>query len=76
MKLTDRINTMDETYTQELIETIYSECYGHLDDKWFRDDKLTEIYDWLVNGDAFDCTVQDLVNEWREYDADDIEANA
>ena len=57
----------DEAGTQLVVELIYNYVYGHIDSRAHRSQAQTEIYDWLVNGSAYDCTVADLVAEWREY---------
>ncbi len=56
----------------DIATRIYSECFGHLDDKRFRASKTTEIRDWLATGDLSDRPgLRRLVAEWREHDADD-----
>jgi len=60
----------------ELAEAVYSQVFGHLDDKYFESGKVTEIYDWLESGDLTDDqTAEALAAEWREYDAADVAAN-
>jgi hypothetical protein len=67
---------MHEHPLNVLAEAIYTQVFGHLDDKYFSAVKIQEIYDWLEAGDdGEDRTVADLATEWREYDADDVEAN-
>jgi len=51
---------------------IYSEFYGHLDDRRFKAAKLQEINDWLTQGDPEDMTPDELMAEWAEYDAAEI----
>ena len=65
--------------TLKMADAIYTECYPTVDDKRFRDAKTTEILDWLSTWPADDSASQDvtaLVTEWREYDAEEIAANA
>ena len=65
---------MTEQQIETMARAIYTEVYGQIDDKYFRADKLAEIHDWLTDGDTSDTpSVAALVNEWRQYDADDIE---
>jgi hypothetical protein len=53
---------------------IYDEVYGHLDDKRHKSRRVGEIYDWLANGDGGEGrSLADLVDEWREYTAEDEE---
>jgi ribonucleotide reductase beta subunit family protein with ferritin-like domain len=60
----------------EFAEHIYSEVYGHLDDKFFRATKTQEILDWLDDGTpVLNESIATLVTEWREYDAEDVAAN-
>ena len=55
-----------------LADAIYSEVYGHLDDKRHFATTAAEIRDWLATGDvADDCTVRSLAAEWRQRDLDD-----
>jgi len=70
-------STMDiETTLTTLAEVIYSEVFGHLDDKGFRTSKVQEIHEWLEAGDLDPLpTAADLADEWREYDAEDVAAN-
>ena len=70
-------STMDpESTLTTLADAIYSEVFGHLDDKAFRASKVQEVYDWLEAGDLDDnADVAALADEWREYDADDVAAN-
>lgn len=57
---------------QQLADAIYIECFGHLDDKVFHASKTQEILDWLTEGDdVIDASVEQLSNEWREYDSAD-----
>ena len=59
-----------------LAETIYSEVFGHLDDKIFRARKVQEIHEWLGDEELEDNpSVVDLVAAWREYDTEDVAAN-
>lgn len=57
-----------------MADAIYTEIFGEIDDKYFQDEKTSEIYDWLVDGDTNPMpTLAELVDEWREYDPADIE---
>lgn len=59
-----------------LADAIYTAHFGHLDDKQFRVTKTQEIHDWLAGGTPQYLTLDELIAEWAEYDADEIEANA
>jgi len=68
---------MDEQQIITYVEEIYTEVYGHLDDKRFCDAKYAEIEDWLREGDIDGTeTTESLVAEWRDYDVEDIARNA
>lgn len=61
---------MDERATT-LARAIYREVYGHLDDKNHKAAKVTEIRDWLLDGDMGEGrSVEALAEEWREYDTE------
>jgi hypothetical protein len=63
---------VNEERIDQLASAIYSEVYGHLDDKRHRARLETEIRDWLTEGDGgVGRTVEDLAAEWREYNPDD-----
>ena len=64
---------MDEQRIEQLAFDIYDEVYGHLDDKRHKSRFITEIIDWLINGDLEGRSLEDLVEEWREYTAEDEE---
>lgn len=51
---------------------IYSEFFGHLDDRRFRASKEQEIRDWLTEGDPNDMAIAQLKSAWGEYDATEI----
>lgn len=56
----------------DLAAAIYSDCFGHLDDKAFHDAKLTEIHDWLAGGDLpARPKLADLIAAWSDYDKDE-----
>jgi hypothetical protein len=60
-----------------LASAIYSEVYGHLDDKRHSARLTTEIRDWLTEGDeGRGRAVEDLAAEWREYNPDDPDYEA
>jgi len=63
----------DEQRIEQLAFDIYDEVYGHLDDKRHKSQYVSEIYDWLANGDIEGRSIEDLVEEWREYTAEDEE---
>lgn len=64
--------TLDTVATAQ---AIYAEVYGDIDDKGLKASKMTEIHDWLEEGDLRDNpTVDELAAEWREYDAEDVAA--
>ena len=49
---------------------IYSNIYGDIDNKFFKDKIITEIFDWLCNGDLErdgSIDVEHLTKEWIEY---------
>ena len=54
-------------------QAIYREIYGEIDNKFFKAEKIAEIETWLEEGDPTD-DMPALVAEWREYDAEEIEA--
>jgi hypothetical protein len=64
---------MNEERIEQLAFDIYDEVYGHIDDKRHKTQYITEIYDWLANGDIDGRSLGDLVEEWREYTAEDEE---
>jgi hypothetical protein len=64
---------MNEERIEQLAFDIYDEVYGHLDDKRHKSRRVGEIYDWLANGDPEGRSLGDLVEEWREYTAEDEE---
>ena len=55
----------------ELADTIYTAVFGDLDDRRFYSAKVSEIEDWLADGDG-ELNAAVLIAEWIEYDADDI----
>lgn len=58
-----------ENLLNDLTDRIYTEVFGHLDDKRFHAEKAQEIYDWLANGDVPEHpSITQLAQEWREYD--------
>ena len=67
-------NAIDRMYRQEfsteaLARAIYEEVYPTVDDKYFRRKKVSEINDWLSDGDNdFNRSVLSFAEEWREYD--------
>lgn len=62
---------------EDLAEAIYLAHFGHLDDKAFHATKSGEIADWLRDGDLDGRPVlADLVQEWAEYDAEDVARQA
>ena len=78
----DRMYTQEATMTDEygfdtrllaLAEAIHTEVCG-CDSK--RCSLVSEIYDWLTDGDTDDMSVDDLVAEWREYTAAAEDADA
>ena len=53
----------------KLANEIYYQCFGNLDDKYYRKEKVSEIYDWLRHGSLNGTeTAEQLAEEWREYD--------
>jgi Arc/MetJ-type ribon-helix-helix transcriptional regulator len=58
--------------TQAMAETIYTEIYGDIDDRFFRANKTQAIQDWLDDGSPDeDATIEELTREWRNYGGDD-----
>lgn len=55
-----------------IARAIYMAHFGHLDDKRFEASKTQEIADWLQDGCGF-WTLEDLIDDWAEYDAEEIE---
>lgn len=55
-----------------LSRAIYAAHFGHLDDKRFEASKIQEIAEWLQSGCGV-WTLEDLIDEWAEYDAEEIE---
>lgn len=51
---------------------IYMAHFGHLDDKFFEASKTQEISWWLQEGCGV-WTLEDLIDAWAEYDAEEIE---
>ncbi len=67
---------MNKQQMSEMAERIYSAVFG-LDDKAFRAEKVQEIYEWLANGDLTDDPdINALIEEWREYDAEEVDRPA
>jgi len=65
----DEDGYVDETQAWELAERIYSAVYG-ADDRRHRSRMLSEIADWISEGDWREDQVPDveaLAAEWREY---------
>ena len=60
----------DEQRIEQLARAIYSELHGHLDYKYFKAMRVSEILDWLSDGDIEGRSIEDLVEEWREYTAE------
>ena len=61
---------VDEQRIERLAFALYSEVYGHIDDKRHKALHVGEICDWLINGDGGSGrSLGDLVEEWREYTA-------
>lgn len=60
--------------TRQLAEAIYVEVYGDIDHKVFHRDRVTEITDWLADGEPVtDETIKELAHEWRlEHAGDDV----
>ena len=58
---------------EQTAEKIYREVYG-LDHKVFHPRKTMEIGEWLTNGDPEEMSLPELVAEWREFDAAEIQA--
>lgn len=56
-----------ERRIEQLAFDIYDDVYGHLDDKRHKSRFITEIIDWLINGDLEGRSLEDLAEEWREY---------
>ena len=53
---------------RDLAKSIYDQCYGHLDDRRFRDEAIGAIKCWLDDGEPVTTeTVEELAREWREY---------
>lgn len=68
-------NVVDrELYAEFQATMVFTTIFGHIDNKGWREAKWLEIYDWLLEGDL-EHGDGDLVAEWREYDAEDVEAN-
>ena len=69
---TEQETIANEQRAGQLANAIYSEVYGHLDDKRHLATTAAEIRDWLEAGEvADDCTVRSLAAEWRQRDLDD-----
>lgn len=69
----NQISQEDTMSTVDIAEKIYIEIFGDIDSKQFHARKVQEIVDWLNDGDTSDSpTVETLVSEWREYDAEEI----
>ena len=62
-----------DTRLLALAESVHREVCG-CDSK--RCNLTSEIYDWLTDGDVDDMSVDDLVAEWREYNAAAEDADA
>ena len=63
---------MDEQRIEQLALAIYSEVCGHIDDKNHKALRVAEIRDWLTDGDGGEGrSLEDLVEEWREYTAEE-----
>ena len=63
---------MDEQSIERLARAIYSEVYGHLDDKHHWAATVAEIRDWLSDGDGGEgASLAELVADWREYASED-----
>ena len=64
----------DLVTTQSLAGAIYQKSYTGIDDKNFRNQKTSEIQDWLKSGSGWVITsIQSLVEEWLEYDSQEPE---
>jgi hypothetical protein len=60
-------------------QAIYTAVYGDIDNTSHADEKMTEIYNWLVNGHLQGTeTVAALADAWCDYEhlADDDEEGA
>jgi hypothetical protein len=66
------------TLSDDMADRIYSALFRHLDDRRFRIAKTRQILDWLTTDDELNGTetTEQLVTTWREYDAEDVAANA
>jgi hypothetical protein len=72
--LDDEQSEIESDIILELADKIYSNVYPNIDDKRFYDKKLTEIFDWLCNGNSEEIenwTAESLVDEWKEYDQEE-----
>lgn len=58
---------------KKLAERIYSEVDG-ADNRQHKADTVREIEDWLDNGDGEPATVEQLAEEWKQYQKDAEEA--
>jgi Arc/MetJ-type ribon-helix-helix transcriptional regulator len=58
---------MEAKRIAELTEGVYSDVYGDIDNKKFHSHRVTEIIDWLTDGEPLegDETISDLANQWR-----------
>ena len=61
-------------YQHRLAEQIYVEVYGDADDKYAHATCITEIEEWLADGDPGPYTFTELVVLWQEYVAEEAEA--
>lgn len=78
IKFLKRSNNMSKKIQQlidneilHLADQIYSNVYHNmndLSDTSHYDKKINEIYNWLIEGDIIDSTVESLTQEWIEYD--------
>ncbi len=59
---------------EQLAYEIYLRMYGDVDDKHHHARKLTEILDWLSNGDLEGTeSIESIVADWLEYDVPEQE---
>jgi Arc/MetJ-type ribon-helix-helix transcriptional regulator len=70
---------METKRITELAEGIYGEVYGDIDNKKFHSRRVSEITDWLIDGEPLegDETVAELAKQWRSEhvgDSDIVES--
>ena len=61
---------VDDGWATDVAAMIYTAVYGDQDSKRLRDEKMTKIRGWLIEGltPGELADVEYLISEWREYD--------